>query len=98
MDGKVFCLADEVRYIQRRTAGQDNRVVAFGQLLLLSGPISLRAADPNRMMRQRDLFMGVPGFRAFLHTILPPRRETIRSARDSASGSWVAISTVPPFP
>ena len=34
MDGTGFRLADEVRYIQRRAADHDGRIVAIGQLVL----------------------------------------------------------------
>ena len=36
MDGKNFRLADDVRYIQRRAAKHDGRVVTIGQLVLFS--------------------------------------------------------------
>jgi hypothetical protein len=36
VDGKSFRLADEVRYIQRRAAEHDQRVVSFGQIVLFS--------------------------------------------------------------
>jgi hypothetical protein len=36
LDGASFRLADEVRYIQRRAAGHDGRVVIIGQLTLFS--------------------------------------------------------------
>ena len=36
VDGKSFRLADEVRYIQRRAADHDGRVVTIGQLILFS--------------------------------------------------------------
>jgi hypothetical protein len=36
VDGKSFHLADEVRYIQRRAARHDGRVVSIGQLVLFS--------------------------------------------------------------
>jgi len=36
VDGKTFRLADEVRYIQRRAALHDGRIVTLGQLLLFS--------------------------------------------------------------
>jgi hypothetical protein len=36
VEGASFRLADEVRYIQRRAANHDGRVVSFGQLLLFS--------------------------------------------------------------
>ncbi len=36
MEGGNFRLADEVRYIQRRAANRDGRVVSFGELLLFS--------------------------------------------------------------
>src|SRR6201997_1660388 len=36
VDGKNFRLADEVRYIQRRAADHDGRIVTIGQLVLFS--------------------------------------------------------------
>jgi hypothetical protein len=36
VDGKTFRLADEVRYIQRRAANCDSRIVTIGQLILFS--------------------------------------------------------------
>jgi hypothetical protein len=36
VEGASFRLADEVRYIQRRAANHDGRVVSFGQVLLFS--------------------------------------------------------------
>ena len=36
MEGKSFRLADEVRYIQRRAANYDSRIVTIGQLILFS--------------------------------------------------------------
>jgi len=36
VDDKSFRLADEVRYIQRRAAEHDERVVSFGQIVLFS--------------------------------------------------------------
>jgi hypothetical protein len=36
VDGKSFRLADEVRYIQRRAAQHDERIVTVGQLVLFS--------------------------------------------------------------
>jgi hypothetical protein len=36
VEGKTFRLADEVRYIQRRAANHDSRIVTIGQLLLFS--------------------------------------------------------------
>ena len=36
MEGKSFRLADEVRYIQRRAADRDGRIVTIGQLVLFS--------------------------------------------------------------
>ena len=35
-EGKNFRLADEVRYIQRRAADHDGRIVTLGQLILFS--------------------------------------------------------------
>jgi hypothetical protein len=39
MDGKSLRLTDEVRYIQRRAASHDGRVVTIGQLVLFSTDI-----------------------------------------------------------
>ena len=36
MEGASFRLADEVRYIQRRAANHDGRIVIIGQLMLFS--------------------------------------------------------------
>jgi hypothetical protein len=36
LEGATFRLADEVRYIQRRAANHDGRVVIIGQLMLFS--------------------------------------------------------------
>jgi hypothetical protein len=36
VDCKNFHLADEVRYIQKKAADHDSRIVSFGQLLLFS--------------------------------------------------------------
>src|SRR2546423_8119024 len=36
VEGKSFRLADEVRYIQRRAADYDGRIVTVGQLVLFS--------------------------------------------------------------
>ena len=36
MEGKSIRLADEVRYIQRRAADYDSRIVTIGQLILFS--------------------------------------------------------------
>jgi hypothetical protein len=36
VDGKSFRLADEVRYIQRRAAEHDERIVTVGQLFFFS--------------------------------------------------------------
>ena len=36
MEGESFRLADEVRYIQRRAADRDGRIVTIGQLVLFS--------------------------------------------------------------
>src|SRR5438874_12834137 len=36
VEGKSFRLADAVRYIQRRAADRDGRIVAIGQLVLFS--------------------------------------------------------------
>jgi len=60
VDGARFRLADEVRYIQRRAAGHDGRVVIIGQLTLFSsatGDAWLLDRDDHlalRLARQGD--------------------------------------------
>ena len=51
VDGKSFRLADEVRYIQRRAAEHDERVVSFGQIV----------AFYTASVSTRTLFDGVSG-------------------------------------
>ena len=60
MEGKSFRLADEVRYIQRRAADYDSRIVTIGQLILFStktgdawllGPADQLAARLARAVR-----------------------------------------------
>ena len=47
IDGKSRRLADEVRYIQRRAAGHDGRVVTIGQLFLFATETGdVRLLDP----------------------------------------------------
>ena len=36
VEGRSFRLADEARYIQRRAAGHESRIVSIGQLVLFS--------------------------------------------------------------
>jgi hypothetical protein len=58
VDGKSFRLADEVRYIQRRAAKYDSRIVTIGQLLLFSSETGdawlLDAADNLAAPLARD--------------------------------------------
>src|SRR6476661_9358998 len=60
VEGKSFRLADEVRYIQRRAADYDSRIVTIGQLILFStktgdawllGPADQLAARLARAVR-----------------------------------------------
>jgi hypothetical protein len=50
VEGKSFRLADEVRYIQRRAADYDSRIVTIGQLIcnsLDSSPENRRQEEFN---------------------------------------------------
>ena len=54
MDGKNFRLADEVRYIQRRAAEHDERIVTIGPFVLFSaetGDAWLLDADDHLAVR-----------------------------------------------
>lgn len=56
--GKTFRLADEIRYIKRRAANHDSRIVTIGQLLLFSSETGdawlLDAADQLAAPLARD--------------------------------------------
>ena len=45
VDGKSFRLADEVRYIQRRAAEHDARIVTVGQLIFFSTKPAMRGCS-----------------------------------------------------
>ena len=49
VEGGRFRLADEVRYIQRRAAEHDGRIVAVGQLVLFSTATVIRGCSTARI-------------------------------------------------
>src|SRR5258708_2748231 len=52
--GRSFRLADEVRYIQRRAADHDGRIVTIGQLVLFSTETGdAWLLDPGRSARRK---------------------------------------------
>jgi hypothetical protein len=62
VDGKSFRLADEVRYIQRRAAEHDSRVVSIGQLVLFSSQSGdAWMLDPSEHLAVRLASDGHPG-------------------------------------
>ena len=61
VDGKSFHLADEVRYIQRRAARHDGRVVSIGQLVLFSTETGdAWLLDPSEQLAARLAHDGDP--------------------------------------
>ena len=61
VDGKSFRLADEVRYIQRRAARHDGRVVSIGQLILFSTETGdAWLLDPSEQLAARLAHDGDP--------------------------------------
>ena len=61
VDGKSFHLADEVRYIQRRAARHDGRVVSIGQLILFSTQTGdAWLLDPSEQLAARLAHDGDP--------------------------------------
>jgi len=61
VEGKSFHLADEVRYIQRRAARHDGRVVSIGQLILFSTEIGdAWLLDPSEQLAARLAHDGDP--------------------------------------
>ena len=53
VDGKCFRLADEVRYIQRRAAEHDSRIVSIGQVVLFSSESGDAQGPPESRPRNR---------------------------------------------
>ena len=61
VDGKSFHLAHEVRYIQRRAARHDGRVVSIGQLVLFSTETGdAWLLDPSEQLAARLAHDGDP--------------------------------------
>jgi hypothetical protein len=61
IDGKSFHLADEVRYIQRRAARHDGRIVSIGQLVLFSTETGdAWLLDPSEQLAARLAHDGDP--------------------------------------
>src|SRR6516165_9978882 len=61
VDGKNFRLADEVRYILRRAAEHDGRVVTIGQFVLFSTETGdAWLLDPSDQLAARWPAMGTP--------------------------------------
>jgi hypothetical protein len=55
VEGKSFRLADEVRYIQRRAADRDGRIVTIGQLVLFSTKTGDANSGPSSTLSQDAL-------------------------------------------
>ena len=61
VDGKSFHLDDEVRYIQRRAARHDGRIVSIGQLVLFSTETGdAWLLDPSEQLAARLAHDGDP--------------------------------------
>jgi hypothetical protein len=61
VDGNSFHLADEVRYIQRRAARHDGRIVSIGQLVLFSTETGdAWLLDPSEQLAARLAHDGDP--------------------------------------
>jgi hypothetical protein len=61
VDGKSFHLADEVRYIQRRAARHDGRIVSIGQLVLFATETGdAWLLDPSEQLAARLAHDGDP--------------------------------------
>jgi hypothetical protein len=78
VDGKNFRLADEVRYILRRAAEHDGRVVTIGQLVLFSTETGdAWLLDPSDQLAARWPAMETPNHSTLKKT-RPPSRLTGR--------------------
>ena len=72
VDGKTLRLADEVRYIQRRAADHDGRIVTIGQLVLFSTDTGdAWLLDPSDQLAARLARDGDPNQSASKKTIPP---------------------------
>ena len=99
VDGKSLRLADEVRYIQRRAADHDGRVVTVGQLVLFSTetgdawllegvPGAQRSSDEKSKSpgeRQGSKGIGVRGLGGEARPAIErPNRETVPTEKNRA--------------
>src|SRR5436853_7057356 len=92
VDGKNFRLADEVRYILRRAAEHDGRVVTIGQLVLFSTETGdAWLLDPSDQLAHSWPAMGTPNHSTSKKT-RPASRLTGRGAttsREPHSFTWI---------
>src|SRR5437868_14171847 len=72
VEGKSFRLADEVRYIQRRAADYDSRIVTIGQLILFS----IKTGDAWLLDGPVAKATGVTGIRPHQTAKAPPNGAT----------------------
>jgi hypothetical protein len=80
VDGKSFHLADEVRYIQRRAARHDGRIVSIGQLVLFSTETGdAWLLDPSEQLAAQLAHDGDP--------VADPHRRNRYHLRDRLEGS-----------
>jgi hypothetical protein len=84
VEGKSFRLADEVRYIQRRAADYDSRIVTIGQLLNPLGIKSVGEGGINGVgaviAAAIDEAVGLPGAVTRLPATPQPIKALLRAA------------------
>src|SRR3954454_19669326 len=99
VDGRSFRLADEVRYIQRRAADYNGRVVTRGQLILFSTETGdAWLLDPSDQLSTRVDRDGKSKLIYILNTPIPSSRFVERAAISSTgrhSFMWMEIQAEP---
>src|SRR4051794_16016714 len=98
VDGRSFRLADEVRYIQRRAADYNGRVVTRGQLILFSTETGdAWLLDPSDQLAAR-LARDGNSEPIYIEETIPPSRLVGRAAIASTgrhSFMWMEIQAEP---
>ena len=93
VDGKNFRLADDVRYIQRRAAKHDGRVITIGQLVLFSTDTGdAWLLDPSDQLAARLARDGDPEPFHIEEKTRPPSRlngRGVTASREPHSFTWI---------
>ena len=87
VDGASFHLADEIRYIQRRAADHDGRVVTIGQLVLFSSETGDAWLIDRDERQRRTVSSRTPNASAIFGLVQPASVSSTARARSASPRS-----------